>query len=322
MPEYPSLLSRATILLLVLAILLLPLAPRGYSAPADPPLPLPLDPPGGEAWMDNIYFGAIPPISEGKQVLVFVHGLGRFAEDWWSSGNDMYLLAYDAGYRTAFVTLDFPRNEPANSIWENGETLSRQLEFIASYYQVEKVEIVAHSKGGIDSQVAIVYHDAWRHVDHVFTLGSPHHGSELADAAMTNPALRLLLEGLGAVGDGLLDIQTEPMRAFRKQTDTRQENELVRYYSGAGNRWDDARGLSITGNFLQERFGDNDGFVTVESTFLPYATPLFLEPYNHFNIFTGTNAFRWIDDILAADVPPEQRETYLPLVVNGAGEDR
>jgi pimeloyl-ACP methyl ester carboxylesterase len=321
MPKLALLLPRAAFLLLLLVLLLLPVVPGGYAAPADPPLPLPLDPPSGEAWQDNIYFGAVPPMDEERQVLVFVHGLGRFAEDWWSGGNDVYLKAYEARYRTAFVTLDFPRSEPANSIWENGETLSLQLEFIAAHYEVEKVEIVAHSKGGIDSQVAIVYHDAWRYVDHVFTLGSPHQGSELADVALTNPLFRPLLERLGAVGEGLLSIQTEPMQAFREQTDSRPENQLVRYYSGAGTRWDDAGILAISGNYLQQRFGDNDGFVTVESTMLPYATPLFLEPYNHFNIFTGSNAFPWIDEILSADVA-ELPHTYLPLVLGGTGEER
>jgi hypothetical protein len=34
--------------------------------------------------------------------------------------------------------------------------------------------------------------------------------------------------------------------------------------------------------------------VTVNSTKLPYGTTLFTQPYHHFNIYHGTEAFRWI----------------------------
>ena len=44
-----------------------------------------------------------------------------------------------------------------------------------------KVNIVAHSKGGIDTQAALVEYGANRFVGNVITLATPHHGSNLAD---------------------------------------------------------------------------------------------------------------------------------------------
>lgn len=138
------------------------------AAPTPVPVPIPQD--CAEA---NIFYGAVPPGGENAPVLVFVHGYGGQAIDWWffnfgSGFNDMYDLAYSAGYRTAFVT-DNLTGEAANcevlrrpviSVFDAGDVLKRQLEYITDHYDVDQVSIVAHSKGGVDSQVAIVFNGA------------------------------------------------------------------------------------------------------------------------------------------------------------------
>ena len=202
----------------------------------NPPDPQPL-PPTGIGWLDNIYYGAVPPQSDQAPVLVFVHGLGRTAKDWWTASgeygvNDMYAAAYQAGYRTAFVTLDFPENEPPHNMWDNGETLSRQLKAITGYYGVDQVDIVGHSKGGIDAQAAIVYYGAWQQVRSVFTLGTPHQGAELADLLYSDWA-DWLAELLGGRNDATLSMTTDYMQSFRALTDPRPEDDAVKYYSGA-----------------------------------------------------------------------------------------
>ena len=100
----------------------------------------------------TIYYGA-EPISPNNKVLLFVHGLGGTAQDWWASGNDMYVLAYNAGYRTAFVTLPI---SPTQDAFTNSLTLTNQIKTIVLHYGVQRVDVVAHSKGGVDIQAAIL----------------------------------------------------------------------------------------------------------------------------------------------------------------------
>ena len=72
-------------------------------AAAQPPLPAP--DPGG---LPIIFYGADPPSPPGVQepdVLIFVHGLGGTADNWWLA-NNAYQRAFELGYRTAFVELD------------------------------------------------------------------------------------------------------------------------------------------------------------------------------------------------------------------------
>src|SRR3990170_6142304 len=144
--------------LTALAIVTVLLGITGISAaPADatPPDPQQL-PPTGIPWKDQIYYGAVPEGSESLPVLVFVHGLGGLAQDWWDQTplgktNDMYITTYNYGYRTAFVNLNANGQRwPLKSMWLNGRVLAKQIGAIADYYGVEKVDVVAHSKGAID----------------------------------------------------------------------------------------------------------------------------------------------------------------------------
>jgi len=293
---------------------------------ADPPDPQPLDP-TGIAWLDNIYYGAVPPGAEEGPVLVFVHGMGGSAEDWWTltphdGVNDMYVTAYQAGYRTAFVTLDFPfdppeEGEPPHSIRTNGEILARQLPVIADYYGVDQVDIIAHSKGGIDSQVAIVYEGCAPLVRRVFTLAAPHQGSELADLVHA-PPVKGLAEVLGLANEATESLQTANMQDFRATTDPEVEKQSVRYYTAAGTDTGPVGSLSwFTGLYLST-FGPNDGLVRVASTELARADTLFVQPYSHFNIHMGHMSFPWIEAELRG--LPGPYRAYLPFVVAGVGQ--
>src|SRR5688572_13078820 len=71
-------------------------APRPAAAQAAP-TPSSLQP--------NIFYGDVPVGGENAPVLVFVHGMNSNAATWFTPPNDMYLRAYAAGYRTAFVSL-------------------------------------------------------------------------------------------------------------------------------------------------------------------------------------------------------------------------
>lgn len=323
--------SKSRLLFLVIVILILVGALGATSldslVPPHPPQPLP---PTGNCFHDNIFYGAVPPNGEDNPVLVFVHGLSGLAQDWWSINlnvgvNDMYKLAYNAGYRTAFVNLnvnlDNPNDctverRPASAIMGSGFVLSQQLEAITQYYGVSQVNIVAHSKGGIDAQAAIVWWGAWRYVRNVFTLGSPHQGSLLADL-LWSPEGFWVGELLGQRDDATFSIRTASLELFRSVTDSSPVDDAIHYYSGAGTFWRTPNSIYLlTGEWLQNHpeGGLNDGMVTVASTYLPGAKTLFLRPWNHAEVYMGRNAFPYIHQVLLND--SSKFKVYLPLVVH------
>ena len=92
------------------------------SVEAHPNLQDPPDPEPHLPWWESIYFGAVPPGNPDGPVLVFVHGYKGTADDWWTITpydelNDMYVTAYQAGYRTAFVDLGGPDGSETGSMW-------------------------------------------------------------------------------------------------------------------------------------------------------------------------------------------------------------
>lgn len=289
-----------------------------------PPDPQPL-PPTGNCVQDNVFFGAVPPGGEAAPVLVFVHGLSGLAEDWWKDNttagpNDMYVYAYNAGYRTAFVNLNVQpdttppqcvvKRRPANDMMGNGKILSQQLAYITDHYGVDQVDVIAHSKGGIDAQAAIVYWGAASRVRHVITLATPHQGALLADLACTPP---LPLD----CDQAMQSVRPASMALFRALTDPAPVDDAIAYYSGAGNFWNTPGTIyELTGRILQNHpdGGDNDGAVVVASTALAGAFPLFLRPWNHAEIMQGRNAFAYIADVLADRV----HTIYLPLLTASA----
>ncbi|MEZ4767684.1 MAG: hypothetical protein R2844_04585 [Caldilineales bacterium] len=284
-----------------------------------PPDPQPL-PRTGDCVVDNIFYGTVPPGGDDAPVLVFVHGLSGLALDWWTDQtyaglNEMYARAYNAGYRTAFVNLNVDDNtppscaverRPANDNYVNGAVLAQQLDAITEHYAVTKVDIIAHSKGGIDAQTAIVWSGAYDKVRSLFTMGTPHQGSILVDQ-LWSPEGTWLAGLLGQLDDATYSMQTPVMQQFRSVTDPMTNDDGVDYYTGAGNYWD-VRGLPIlrlTGNWLQNHpdGGDNDAVVTVNSTDLPGASSLFLEPWTHIELYMGQNSF-------------ERIKPYLPVNLN------
>lgn len=259
------------------------------STPPAPTLIAEVNGPGkGRVWV-----GAIPPGSSSKPVLVFVHGLHGKAQNWWgptvyNGTNDMYNLAYLSGYRTAFVSLDDEVDGPASSMWANGSTLNKQLDVILRHFGVSSVNVIAHSKGGVDTNSAIVHYGASSKIQKLVTLGSPHHGSQLADLAYSWWAWWLAAL-LGQHDDGTYVMQTGYMSYFRSVTDYRAENRNVRIYTSGGTDHGPWFSAEWFGGLYLSQYGSNDGVVTVASSHHPlqYAR-LFTADIDHDGIRKGS----------------------------------
>lgn len=247
------------------------------------------------------YPGEIPVnLDPSKPPIVFVQGLNGSADNWYEETryhgrNDMVDYAFNNGYHTAFVQLHDAGGEAA-SVRENGKMLAGLLKEIHDHFG-EKVNVVAHSKGGPDTQAALVHYNAYPYVGRVVTLGSPHHGSHLADLAYSWWA-GWLAELIGSKSPGTESLQVGKMEQFRSETDTHPNVNKNMYYTVAGTSWGPFPSALWTGGAYLSSHGENDGLVNEWSTKLPNGSHLFTDKLDHDNIRLGKKVFSRIEGTL------------------------
>ncbi|MTI30497.1 T9SS type A sorting domain-containing protein, partial [Xanthovirga aplysinae] len=246
----------------------------------------------------NYYFGATPINSSDKPVLVFVHGYNTRASFWWLI-SDMYSYVYEAGYRSAYVSL-----APDKDMWHNGELLAGMIDNIRDHYEVTQVILIGHSKGGVDADAALHHFGAWPYVEKTITLSSPHFGTGLADLAHSNYTW-WLAAALGQYNDATGCLQTGSMADFRNRTDYSPSNEDSDFRTlGA---WDYSGIFLIPGLFLSATSGGidtggNDGIVPYFSSKRPnsevvlggYGDPR--SKLDHLEVAYGRHVWQFIEE--------------------------
>jgi pimeloyl-ACP methyl ester carboxylesterase len=121
------------------------------------------------------------------RLAVFVHGLCE-TDDAWMLGGARHVpygfrLQAELGYTPLYV-----RYNTGLHISENGRRLAKLLDEVTRAWptEVHEIALIGHSMGGLVGRSACHYSDGmvWRsQVRHVFTLGSPHLGAPLEQAA-------------------------------------------------------------------------------------------------------------------------------------------
>ncbi|WP_074594377.1 esterase/lipase family protein [Bacillus cereus] len=239
---------------------------------------------------------------ENKPPILFVQGRNGNADSWYGKTvyhdiNDMYDYALKAGYQTVFIQLYDAAGKGSASQWDNGKLLAQKLEEIYNHFG-KKVNIVAHSKGGIDTQAALVEYDANRFVGNVITLATPHHGSNLADLSYSWWA-GWLASILGQKDDGTYSLQIGEMAKFRSLIDNNPAAKLNRYYTATGTSWGPTFSALSMGGLYLSSYGSNDGLVNEWSAKLSYGTHLFTDSrFDHDNIRKGSAVFARIEPYL------------------------
>jgi len=305
------------------------------SPPAAPPLiPDPVFP--------NLFYGQTlsntlqaPNGGLNGPVVVFVHGLGGSFADWIESANcpasvsgcvgtnnDMYDYAYQAGFRTVFMSLSANNTDNSASIQTNAAMLESLFPEILSYTGVSKVYFVCHSMGGLSLEDALA-NPQWTGIaTAVLELGTPNQGDALASwcysaagqgfcglATLLNPAVE--------------SMQISNVLQLRTQWDPIFENAKIPFYTVSGNTYTCA-GLPnkdcityLTGEELQiitTPPGGNpngkcgsattapceDGLVSHPETLLPttYAMELGVLPVEHYALRMGYNSFPYVNEFV------------------------
>jgi triacylglycerol lipase len=157
------------------------------------------------------------------------------------------------------------RVSPAAGIRRRAAQLARQIEQV----KAPRLNIIAHSMGGLDARYAISRLGLSERVASLTTIGTPHHGTPLADLMFSFGnwrALRGMLDVLGANVDGLYDVSTPRMQHFNRAI---LDSPHVVYHSVVGavvpgattlNAW-----LALAHDYLLRKAGRNDGIVPAAS---------------------------------------------------------
>jgi triacylglycerol lipase len=186
--------------------------------------------------------------------VVLAHGLLGFDE----IGRHHYFRGVSERLELAGATVHRARVPPSASVAVRAARLATLVRAIPA----KKVNIVAHSMGGLDARYAIAHLGIADRVASLTTIGTPHLGTPLAD--LGTGVLDLLQLRRVLPIDALYDLTTTRMQTFNRRV---RDVERVVYLSVVARMPSDGRHplLWAAHRYLRERAGDNDGLVPVES---------------------------------------------------------
>ena len=160
------------------------------------------------------------------------------------------------------------------SVDTNALLLKKTIENIVSQTKAEKVNIIAHSKGGIDSRYLIGKHDFGGKIASLTTICTPHHGSEIADLIYNKKIThkKFFRKILSAFGELYGDINPDVCRLIYQLTTEKMKkfNETIPmdtnvFYQSLYTTIEDAADIKIfpyTYAYIYKISGKNDGLVS------------------------------------------------------------
>jgi len=205
-----------------------------------------------------------------KYPVVLVHGIiahdrGRILNFW---GRIPDVL------RKNGVRVFFGNTDAWGSYESNAEILKTTIEKVLRQTNSEKVNIIAHSKGGIDSRYLIWKYDFGDKIASLTTISTPHHGAEIADLTFSKDILhtdiiKRTLEIFGELyGDAHPDmynvnyqLTTEKMKEFNEKVIMDDRVYYQSMYTVMNNAFDDTMFFSSY-RYIKSVSGDNDGVVS------------------------------------------------------------
>ena len=177
------------------------------------------------------------------------------------------------------ATLYYGNHESAGSVEECAKELSARIKEIVEQTGCEKLNIIAHSKGGLDSRSAICRYGADDYVASLTTINTPHRGCGFADYLLEKIPEKVKNKLAGAYNATLRKFGDKNPDFITAVTDLTEHNcaEFNRitpdspkvYYQSVGSKLNHASSGKFPLNFsyhLVKHFdGENDGLVSAKS---------------------------------------------------------
>lgn len=173
----------------------------------------------------------------------------------------------------------YGNHQSAASVEESGKELTARIRQIVAETGCEKVNIIAHSKGGLDSRYAISMLGADAHVASLTTINTPHRGCEFADYLLSKipgkqqkavaMAYNAALRRLGDTNpDFLAAVYDLTAAACRRRNEVVQDRPGV-FYQSIGSKLNVPSSgrfpLNFTYRLVNYFDGGNDGLVGEKS---------------------------------------------------------
>ena len=204
--------------------------------------------------------------------IVLVHGAG-FRDLKWPS----YWGRVPAALEREGARIHYGLQDSWGSIETNAEQIARRIDEIIAESGCGKVNIIAHSKGGLDSRMAASSLGCADRIASITTVGTPHHGSKTLDRIYQKPrsvwniAAFAVNNWIRLIGDKkpdfmalCRDLTTEGAGRFNKAN---PDPKGVFCQSVACVMHGPLSDITLSvANFVISRIeGENDGLVSVES---------------------------------------------------------
>ncbi len=176
------------------------------------------------------------------------------------------------------ATIYYGKQQSAGTVENNARELFDRIEKIVNDTGCEKVNIIAHSKGGLDSRYAISELGASKYVASLTTINSPHNGCIFAEYLFENIPEKIIQTATKGYNTTLQKFGEQPdfLGALMDLTATkcRERNEIVKdadgvLYESVMSYCENLRGgqfpLNLSSMFVNKFDGKNDGLVSIES---------------------------------------------------------
>lgn len=177
------------------------------------------------------------------------------------------------------ATVYYGQQQSAASVEECGKELTARIHQIVQETGCEKVNIIAHSKGGLDSRYAISCAGAAPYVASLTTINTPHRGCIFADYLLEKIPKKVCntvskqynsaLKQLGDSNPDFMEAVTDlTATACEKRNETLKDHPDV-FYQSIGTKMNRATSgkfpLNMSYPLVKHFDGENDGLVAVDS---------------------------------------------------------
>lgn len=173
----------------------------------------------------------------------------------------------------------YGQQQSAASVRTSAEELAERIRGIVKDTGCEKVNIIAHSKGGLDSRYAISCLGMDKHVASLTTINTPHRGCIFADYLLEKVPEKVrisitekynnALRQLGDTNPDFISAVTDLTASHCKVFNESVPDVPGVYYQSVGSKMNRARSgrfpLNIAYPLVKHFDGENDGLVSVES---------------------------------------------------------
>lgn len=213
-------------------------------------------------------------ICKTKYPILLVHGVffrdSRYFDYWGRIPKELK----DNG-----ATIFYGNHDSAEAVKDSAKELSERIKDIVKETGCEKVNIIAHSKGGLDSRYAISEYGMDEYVASLTMINTPNRGCEYADYLIGKVSPKVLnkvantynktLKKLGDKNPDFTSAVKDLTHSFCKDFNEKIKRSDNVYYQSVGSKLNTFRGgrfpLNMTNNFVKCFDGANDGLVGEES---------------------------------------------------------